>query len=74
NAEVDSLLDQGLAETDQAKRAEIYTQIQTILVEDLPWVNLFIANQYEAMRTFVKGYIHLATGSNASFREVWLDQ
>lgn len=74
NAEVDSLLDQGLAETDQAKRAEIYTRIQQILLEDLPWVNLFIANQYEAMRTFVKGYVHLATGSNASFREVWLDQ
>ncbi|MGC4191117.1 MAG: ABC transporter substrate-binding protein [Thermomicrobiales bacterium] len=74
NAEVDSLLDQGLAETDQAKRTAIYQQVQTILVEDLPWVNLFIANQYEAMRTYVKGYIHLATGSNASFREVWLDQ
>jgi peptide/nickel transport system substrate-binding protein len=74
NAEVDSLLDQGLAETDQEKRADIYRQIQQILLEDLPWVNLFIANQYEAMRTFVKGYIHLATGSNASFREVWLDQ
>ena len=74
NAEVDSLLDQGLAETDQAKRAEIYTRVQQLLLEDLPWVNLFIANQYEAMRTFVKGYVHLATGSNASFREVWLDQ
>ncbi|MGC4105628.1 MAG: ABC transporter substrate-binding protein [Thermomicrobiales bacterium] len=74
NAEVDSLLDQGLAETDQAKRAEIYTQVQTILLKDLPWVNLFIANQYEAMRTFVKGYVHLATGSNAYFRVVWLDQ
>jgi len=74
NAEVDSLLDQGLAETDQEKRADIYRQIQQILLEDLPWVNLFIANQYEAMRTFVKGYILLATGSNASFREVWLDQ
>ncbi|MGN6485540.1 MAG: ABC transporter substrate-binding protein [Thermomicrobiales bacterium] len=74
NAEVDSLLDQGLAETDQAKRAEIYNQVQAILLEDLPWVNLFIANQYEAMRTFVKGYVHLATGSNAYFREVWLDK
>lgn len=74
NAEVDSLLDQGLAETDQEKRADIYKQIQTILLADLPWINLFIANQYEAMRTFVKGYVHLATGSNASFREVWLDK
>lgn len=74
NAEVDTLLDQGLAETDQAKRAAIYQQIQTILVEDLPWVNLFIANQYEVMHSFVKGYVHLATGSNAYMREVWLDQ
>jgi peptide/nickel transport system substrate-binding protein len=74
NAEVDSLLDQGLAETDQTKRADIYRQIQTILIADLPWVNLFIANQYEAMKAIVKGYVHLATGSNAFFRETWLDQ
>lgn len=74
NAEVDDLIKQGMEETDQAKRAEIYKQIQEILKEDLPWIPLFIASQYEAMKTYVKGYEHIATGTNASLRKVWLDQ
>lgn len=74
NPEVDALLAEGVAVTDQAARAEIYAQIQTILSEDLPWINLFFANQYEAMKTYVMGYKHIATGTNATFREVWLDQ
>jgi peptide/nickel transport system substrate-binding protein len=74
NPEVDGLIAQGIAVTDQAERAAIYNQIQAILLQDLPWVNLFIANQYEAMKTYVKGYIHIPTGTNRSFREVWLDQ
>ncbi len=37
NAEADALLEQGVRETDQAKRAEIYHQLQDILAEELPW-------------------------------------
>jgi peptide/nickel transport system substrate-binding protein len=74
NPEVDKLIADGIAVTDQAERAAIYNEIQTILLQDLPWVNLFIANQYEAMKTYVKGYVHIPTGTNRSFREVWLDQ
>ncbi len=74
NPDVDALIDQGVQATDQAVRAEIYQQIQTILLQDLPWVNLFIANQFEAMKSYVKGYTHIATGSNIEFRNVWLDK
>jgi peptide/nickel transport system substrate-binding protein len=73
NEEVDALIEQGIAVTDQAERAEIYQQIQQLLVEDLPWINLFVANQYEAMRNNVKGYVHIPTGSNAAFRETWIE-
>ncbi len=73
NPEVDALIEQGIASTDQAERAGIYQQIQQTLLEDLPWINLFVANQYEAMRPHVKGYVHIPTGSNAAFRETWLD-
>lgn len=73
NEEVDALIEQGIAATDQAERAEIYQQIQQLLVDDLPWINLFVANQYEAMRNNVMGYVHIPTGSNASFRETWLE-
>ena len=74
NERVDELIADGLAVTDLEQRAEIYREIQSIVLEDLPWVSLFIANQYEAYKSYVKGYVHLATGSNASFRDVWLDQ
>jgi peptide/nickel transport system substrate-binding protein len=73
NPDVDALIEKGIAVTDQAERAEIYQEIQRILLEDLPWISLFVANQYEAMKTNVKGYVHIPTGSNASFRETWIE-
>lgn len=72
NPTVDQLIADGIATTDQAARAEIYTQLQTILLEDLPWINLFIANQYEAMVSGVGGYTHYPTGSLHAFRETFI--
>lgn len=74
NPDVDALIEEGIATTDQAARAEIYAQIQETLLQDLPWVNLFIAAQYEAAKTYVMDYVHIATGTNRSIRSVWLDQ
>jgi peptide/nickel transport system substrate-binding protein len=74
NPEVDALIEAGIATTDQEERAGIYQQIQEILLEDLPWINLFIAAQYEAAKDYVQGYEHIATGTNKSIRSVWLDQ
>jgi peptide/nickel transport system substrate-binding protein len=74
NPKADELIEKGIAVSDQAERAKIYQDLQQVLLEDLPWVNLFIANQYEAMKSYVKGYTHIPTGSNIAFRETWLDQ
>jgi len=74
NPDVDALIEEGIATTDQAARAEIYAQIQEILLQDLPWINLFVAAQYEAAKTYVTDYVHIATGTNRSIRSVWLDQ
>ncbi|HRA48514.1 MAG TPA: ABC transporter substrate-binding protein [Thermomicrobiales bacterium] len=71
NPEVDSLIAQGISVTDTEARAEIYRQIQTILLADQPWTNLFVANQYEVMKDNVFGYKHVATGSNLFLRESW---
>ena len=73
NPEVDELIEAGIAATDQEARAEIYRQIQQILLEDRPWIPFFVANQYEAMRNNVKGYTHIPTGSNIAFRETWIE-
>lgn len=72
--EADELITAGMTETDQAKRAEIYKEFQELIKVDLPWLNLFIASQYEAMKDFVKDYEHFPTGSNVSLKRVWLDQ
>lgn len=72
--EMDELIVAGQEETDQEARAEIYQQIQELIKTDLPWVPLFIASQYEAMKDYVKGYEHYPTGSNLSLKQVWLDQ
>lgn len=74
NADVDAWITAAAIETDQAKRAELYMQAQTQILADLPWVCLFVANQYEAMKTNVKGYVHIPTGSNHYFRETWIDE
>ncbi|CAN5523581.1 ABC transporter substrate-binding protein [soil metagenome] len=73
NAEVDELIAQGAAATDLEERGATYRRIQEILLEDLPWVNLYIGQQFEAMKTFVMGFEHIPTGSNLKVREVWLD-
>lgn len=41
NPRLDSLIQQGRAETDQARRKVIYAEIQTILATDLPYINLW---------------------------------
>ena len=74
NPRVDELVAQGIAVTDQAQRAEIYQEIQRLLLQDLPWVSLFVANQYEALRSDVMGYEHIPTGSNHALRRTWLDR
>jgi peptide/nickel transport system substrate-binding protein len=71
---MDELIAQGMEETDQAARAEIYKRIQEIVLEDNPWINLFIANQYEAMKSYVKGYVHIPTGANSSLKDTWLEK
>ena len=70
----DDLIAQGVATTDQTKRKQIYQQLQQLLLDDVPWVNLYIANQFEAMKTYVKGYTHIPTGTNYTLKDVWLDK
>lgn len=41
NPEVDKLLDQGLQETDPAKREEIYAKIQELVLPDIPYAVLY---------------------------------
>lgn len=54
--EVDRLLQQGKETIDPAKRKEIYTQLQRLLVQKVPQIWLFSADLIHVMKKSVKGY------------------
>ena len=74
NPAVDELITAGQIETDVEARAEIYRQIQEILLVDLPWVNFFVANQFEALKKNVFGFEHIATGSAITLRKTYFGE
>jgi peptide/nickel transport system substrate-binding protein len=58
NPEVDKLLEQGLRETDQAKRKAIYSQYQKLLVDDAPVIFVY-ANLYsDVANKKIKGVVN----------------
>ena len=70
----DKLVAQGVAVTSQDDRKKVYAQLQQKLLADNPWVMLYVGSQYEAMKSFVKGYVHNATGTNLGLTTTWLDK
>lgn len=72
NPEVDKLLEEGRATTDQATRKELYDQAQQLIVTEAPFAFFYLYDQYEALRDYVKGYAHMANNSKSTFKQVWL--
>ncbi len=58
NPEVDKLLSQGLKESDPAKRGDIYTQIQKIIVDDAPFLVLEQPKAQIVMKKSITGYVY----------------
>lgn len=57
NAEVDRLLDEADAETDEATRLSLYQQAEQIIVNDMPWIPLFHDKFSVLIKPYVKGYV-----------------
>ena len=74
NATLDALLDSGSKEPDAAKRTATYKEIQTILANDMPVVNLFELQFLTVYNTKLKGAYGSAMGAYGSFREAYLDE
>ncbi|HEV7666057.1 MAG TPA: ABC transporter substrate-binding protein [Chloroflexota bacterium] len=74
--QIDKLLIQGRQTLEDAKRNQIYQDIQKRIVETMPWLYLIRREQGEAMQKYVKGYTHMATGAwtQITLRETWLDK
>ena len=73
NPELDALLSAGMTTPDATKRAEIYLDIQKILANDMPVVNLFELEFLVVYNTKLKGAYGSAMGAYASFGDAYLD-
>ncbi len=62
NAKVDELLDQGRMVTDQNKRKEIYKQLMTILLDDMPYVVLYHENNVFGLSKAITGFTPIPDG------------
>lgn len=63
NPRVDALIDQGRRELDQQKRRQIYAQIQEILADELPYINLWYLDNVLAHSARVKDVVMPPSGN-----------
>lgn len=56
NAQVDSLIKEGLYETDQAKREDLSKQAQKIIIDEAPWGILYQVDFIVAARKNIQGF------------------
>ena len=73
NPKLDKLLAAGTTEADATKRNGIYKQVQEILAQDMPVVNLFELQFLTVYNTKLKGASNSALGAYGSFSEAWID-
>ncbi len=62
NAEVDHLIDAGRTTVDQQQRKQIYAQVQKILADELPYINLWY---------FDNVVVHSAAGEESASECSW---
>ena len=74
NPELDKLLAAGMVEANAAKRNAIYKNVQKILAEEMPVVNLFEMQFITVYNAKLKGATNSAMGAYGSFAEAWIDQ
>jgi peptide/nickel transport system substrate-binding protein len=77
NDAFDTLVVQARAELDEAKRKQMYCDLQHMLNDDGGFVNAVFQNQLEATAAHVKGYTPHPVGAMGGFfqtaRNIWLN-
>lgn len=73
NAEVDALLDKARASTDDDERAQLYRQIDAMVLEDMPYAYLTHNIYVDICQPFVKDYCPSALDVS-TYHRVWLDK
>jgi peptide/nickel transport system substrate-binding protein len=74
NARVDKLLDDGVATFDQAKRKQIYAELQDIMADEVPGPILVFAKALVGVNKRVQGTKYSTWGSTTAnwFKDVWV--
>jgi len=62
NPTVDALLEEGRMETNEARRLQIYHEIQEILFEELPWISIWQGEDLFVTAVGVEGFVALPAG------------
>ena len=73
NPEVDALIDQARASTSDEERAELYHQIDDMVLEDLPYAYLDHNIYVDVCQPYVKNYCPSALDVT-TYHRVWLDK
>jgi peptide/nickel transport system substrate-binding protein len=66
NPEIDQLCEDGIAESDPAKRAEIYAKLQNLWYEDALGVTIYQESLYRFYRDWIQGFVPNPMDSYAS--------
>jgi peptide/nickel transport system substrate-binding protein len=73
NLEATALFAQSMAETDEAKRMELYRKAESMAIADAPATMLFYENHYRLLQPWVRGY-PLDGLARVNLRTVWYDK
>jgi peptide/nickel transport system substrate-binding protein len=73
NDELTKILDDALLTPDQAKRKQLYTRAQQILLTEFPHIPLVQDMKYQVVRTRLKNMYVAYTDFNTGLREAWVE-
>jgi ABC-type transport system substrate-binding protein len=74
NETFDDFITKGLTTTSLEGRKQVYRDAMKQLADQQPWVFLVSFDRFQAMKSFVKGYVAYPNASQYGFREVWLEK
>jgi peptide/nickel transport system substrate-binding protein len=74
NNTVSDAIKQARTLTDPARRKPLYDQVQRTLVDEAPFIWLFVGRDYVAYQNTTKDFAHIPTGNVTFLRQTWLDK
>ena len=72
NPEVNKILRDALASSDQEKRRALYEQASRLIVDDAPAIWIYNAVEYRGLSKRVHGYSFSPVGGGSEFHNMWL--